>query len=195
MMVEHELDVRVLRKPDKHPRIFETYRALDQGESFVLVNNHDPVHLRDEFEAEYPGGFGWDYVESGPEVWRVRISKFTVSAPPRVLYDTSVDAEAADAAGAVWKLQVRERDLDANIVRLPPEGLIDAHDGPDLDVLIHVVGGSGRLRTELGSLPLQAGAVVWLPRRSRREFTAGADGLSYLSVHQRKPALSIAARD
>jgi hypothetical protein len=41
-MAANELDVRQLRKPDKHPTIFATYAALPVGESFVLVNNHDP---------------------------------------------------------------------------------------------------------------------------------------------------------
>ena len=48
------LDVRELRKPDKHPRVFEQFASLDVGESFVLVNNHDPGHLREEFERDHP---------------------------------------------------------------------------------------------------------------------------------------------
>jgi uncharacterized protein (DUF2249 family) len=38
-MVDNELDVRPLRKPDKHPTIFTTYARLSVGESFVLVND------------------------------------------------------------------------------------------------------------------------------------------------------------
>ena len=59
------LDVRPLRKPDKHPTIFGVYDGLGCGESFVLVNNHDPVHLHDEFEIEHAGGYGWEYLERG----------------------------------------------------------------------------------------------------------------------------------
>ncbi|OSC27406.1 hypothetical protein B8W69_14630 [Mycobacterium vulneris] len=54
-MAANGLDVRQLREPDKHPTIFTTYAALQVGESFVLVNNHYPKHLHDEFEADYPG--------------------------------------------------------------------------------------------------------------------------------------------
>jgi uncharacterized protein (DUF2249 family) len=53
-MPSQELDVRPLRKPDEHPEIFRAFEALTVGESFVLVNNHDPRHLREEFEADYP---------------------------------------------------------------------------------------------------------------------------------------------
>ena len=55
--------------------IFTTYQALRPGAGFVLVNDHDPVPLRYQFEAEYPGEFTWDYLETGPGAWRVRIGR------------------------------------------------------------------------------------------------------------------------
>ena len=188
---DEELDVRTLRKPDKHPKIFAAYDALEVGESFVLVNDHDPKHLRGEFETEYPGGYGWEYLQRQPREWRIRISKLASTALPRVLGDTTVlgSAGEADAAGVVWKLQSQQRDLDSNIIALVSDGEIQAHTGPDLDVLIHVVGGSGTLTTELHSLSLVPGSLIWLPRRSRRQFTAGPGGLRYLTVHQRRQAL------
>jgi uncharacterized protein (DUF2249 family)/quercetin dioxygenase-like cupin family protein len=188
-MADNELDVRALRKPDKHPTIFATYAALAVGESFVLVNNHDPKHLRDEFDADLPGSYGWEYVERGPQVWRIRISKLTSTPLPRILANTTELTADADASGAVWKLQARERDLDSNVIALPAGGTIDSHAGPDLDVLIHVLSGGGRLTTETGTIDLSAGALLWLPRRSRRQFAAGPDGLRYLTVHQRRQAL------
>jgi uncharacterized protein (DUF2249 family)/quercetin dioxygenase-like cupin family protein len=191
-MTMDQLDVRPLRKPDKHPTIFAAYDALEVGSSFVLVNNHDPVHLRDEFEIEHPGGFGWSYLESGPGVWRIQVSKLASTPLPRVLCNTALQAsEDLGAAGAAWSLQMRERDLDSNVIRLPPDGTIDAHTGPDVDVLVHVISGSGLLGTERGDVVLEAAALVWLPRRSLRQFTAGPEGLSYLTVHQRRQALTI----
>jgi uncharacterized protein (DUF2249 family) len=41
----------------------------------VLVNDHDPRPLRYQFEAEHAGRYSWDYLEAGPEVWRVRIGR------------------------------------------------------------------------------------------------------------------------
>jgi uncharacterized protein (DUF2249 family)/quercetin dioxygenase-like cupin family protein len=187
--LDAELDVRALRKPDKHPTIFATYATLAVGESFVLVNNHDPKHLRDEFDADLPGSYGWEYVERGPQVWRIRISKLTSTPLPRILANTTELTTGADATGAVWKLQARERDLDSNVIALPAGGTIDSHAGPDLDVLIHVLSGGGRLTTEAGKIDLSPGALLWLPRRSRRQFAAGPDGLRYLTVHQRRQAL------
>jgi uncharacterized protein (DUF2249 family)/quercetin dioxygenase-like cupin family protein len=190
------LDVRGLRKPDKHPTIFGLYNGLGCGECFVLVNNHDPVHLHDEFEIEHAGSYGWEYLESGTPEWRIRITKLASSPLPRVLCNTATVTEIAPSkSGAAWKLQMRGRDLDSNIIRLPAAGTIEAHTGPDLDVLVHVLAGSGELTTELDALALEAGALLWLPRRSRRQFTAGPFGLSYLTVHQRRQALTLTATE
>ncbi|MGH3532912.1 MAG: DUF2249 domain-containing protein [Mycobacterium sp.] len=190
-MAGNELDVRQLRKPDKHPTIFATYAGLSVGESFVLVNNHDPKHLHDEFEADHAGSYGWEYVEKGPAVWRIRITKQTATPLPRILTNTSDGATEADLTGAVWKLEVRDRDLDSNVIALAPGGGIDAHAGADVDVLIHVLSGSGRLRTEHGVIDLVPGALLWLPKRSRRQFSAGPDGLRYLTVHQKREILPL----
>jgi len=187
-----ELDVRGMRKPEKHPTIFATYAALPVGAAFVLVNDHDPQHLREEFEADHAGGYSWEYLNREMRDWRIQITKLAGTSLPRVLADTTTitaDTAAADVTGAVWKLQARERDLDANIIALPPGQSIDAHTGPDLDVLIHVLAGSGRLTTERGTIDLTPGVLLWMPRRSRRQFTAGGEGLRYLTVHQRRQAL------
>jgi uncharacterized protein (DUF2249 family) len=74
------VDVREIPHGRRHPGIFGVYARLAPGESFVLVNNHDPKPLRREFQATYPGRFGWDYLEAGPERWRVRIGRLPVDA-------------------------------------------------------------------------------------------------------------------
>ena len=85
----HEVDVRTLRKPEKHPTIFAAFDALGVGESFELVNNHNPLHLRDEFETDHPDAYSWEYVDEGPEVWRIRIGK-TVETQPRRADDSDL---------------------------------------------------------------------------------------------------------
>jgi len=74
-MADRELDVRNEIPMRRHELIFENYHGLGAGEAFVLVNDHDPKPLYYQFDAEYPGKFTWDYIEEGPEVWKVRISK------------------------------------------------------------------------------------------------------------------------
>lgn len=70
-----ELDVRELPPAVRHTEIFAAFHGLGTGTSFVLVNDHDPKPLRYQFEAEYAGEFRWEYVEAGPQVWRVRIGR------------------------------------------------------------------------------------------------------------------------
>ena len=69
------VDVRELPPPRRHPVIFEAFERLAPGQGFVLVNDHDPRPLYYQFAAEMPGRFTWDYLETGPDVWRVRIGK------------------------------------------------------------------------------------------------------------------------
>ena len=72
---DHELDVRNEPPATRHELIFQTYAATPLGEAFVLVNDHDPKPLYYQFEAEETGKFDWNYLESGPKVWRVRIGR------------------------------------------------------------------------------------------------------------------------
>jgi uncharacterized protein (DUF2249 family) len=69
------LDVRSEPPARRHELIFDTYRDLQPGTAFVLVNDHDPKPLRYQFEAEHAGAFTWEYLEQGPEAWRVRIGR------------------------------------------------------------------------------------------------------------------------
>lgn len=72
------LDVRTIAPRERHPLIFTTFDALESGEAFLLVNDHDPKPLYYQFSAERQGQFSWEYLEQGPETWRVRVGK---SAP------------------------------------------------------------------------------------------------------------------
>jgi len=192
-MTTDVIDVRQVPKPQRHPLIFARFSGLAIGEAFVLVNSHDPRHLRAEFERDLPGSFTWEYLEKGPSAWRVRIVKCSATAVPSVLCNMYAVGRDEPAAGSLWKLEMGERQLDATIIRMRAEDRIAAHLGPDLDVLMFVVAGAGELITSIGSTSLQPGDLVWLPRGSERSFRAGSPGLSYLTVHPRRPALQIGA--
>ena len=69
------LDVRPISPKDKHPTIFETFDDLAPGDHFVIVNDHDPKPLYYQFQAERPGEMEWEYLEEGPDLWRVRLTK------------------------------------------------------------------------------------------------------------------------
>ena len=70
-----QLDVRTQPPARRHELIFDTYDKLAPGEGFVLINDHDPKPLYYQLAAEHPDQFSWDYLEEGPEAWRVRIGR------------------------------------------------------------------------------------------------------------------------
>lgn len=103
-------------------------------------------------------------------------------------------AAVDDRAGALWRLAESGRQLDANLIRLPPDRRVDTHTEPDLDVLLVVVAGGGALHGGGRTIGLAEGALAWLPRGSTRSLAAGPGGLCYLTVHRRRPGMQIRSR-
>jgi len=81
------IDVRTIAPRDRHPLILSTFNSLAAGQAMELVNDHDPRPLYYQFNAQMPGQFSWEYLEQGPEVFRVAITR-------------TQDAPAADSAGS-----------------------------------------------------------------------------------------------
>jgi len=69
------LDVRTEPPARRHALIFDAFDHLAAGAGFELVNDHDPKPLYYQLQAEHTGTLRWDYLEQGPEVWRVRIGR------------------------------------------------------------------------------------------------------------------------
>jgi uncharacterized protein (DUF2249 family) len=78
------LDLRELPCPQRHMTIFQEWRDLEEGKALLLINDHDPIPLFEEFEGRFPGLFDWVNLEAGPEIWRIRISKKGQSSPSGV---------------------------------------------------------------------------------------------------------------
>jgi uncharacterized protein (DUF2249 family) len=82
-VASHEVDIRLLGDcVDRKARVLSTFDALGDGESVVVINDHLPRGLLAHFEQLRPGLFEWVMLESGPEVFRARITK-TVGGPAR----------------------------------------------------------------------------------------------------------------
>jgi regulator of cell morphogenesis and NO signaling len=75
MEILKTLNVTALEPRQKHPAIFEIYDQLQLGEAFVIDNDHDPKPLYYQLLAERGPVFGWEYLENGPTLWKVKISK------------------------------------------------------------------------------------------------------------------------
>ncbi|MBL8164035.1 MAG: DUF2249 domain-containing protein [Anaerolineae bacterium] len=70
-----QLDVRTIPPRDRHPMIFNLFDSLQPGEAFELVNDHAPTPLYYQFLHERTDQFTWEYLEKGPDTWRVRITR------------------------------------------------------------------------------------------------------------------------
>jgi uncharacterized protein (DUF2249 family) len=70
-----EIDVRPLPPGVRHERVFKAFDALAPGGAFVLVSDHDPRPLLYTFQAERPGAFDWNVLETGPACFRVEIAR------------------------------------------------------------------------------------------------------------------------
>lgn len=75
-------DVREISCREKHALIFKRWTDLPVGGYFVLVNDHDPVPLYYQFDAQFAGAFSWDYLEQGPEVFQVKITRLAETITP-----------------------------------------------------------------------------------------------------------------
>ncbi|MFQ5428275.1 MAG: DUF2249 domain-containing protein [Thermodesulfobacteriota bacterium] len=85
--MESILDVRPLVPKERHAGIFNTFKELAPGDSFILVNDHDPRPLLYQFQSEHRGEFEWWPLERGPEAWRVMIVKRQTKAVERDVTD------------------------------------------------------------------------------------------------------------
>jgi uncharacterized protein (DUF2249 family) len=67
-----ELDARVVPHKIRHATVFGALAAVQPGGGLVLVAPHDPLPLLQQIEGRSPGVFSVDYLERGPEAWRLR---------------------------------------------------------------------------------------------------------------------------
>ncbi|MBS1486628.1 MAG: iron-sulfur cluster repair di-iron protein [Bacteroidetes bacterium] len=72
---ENILNVTLLAPRMKHPTIFDRFDQLSDGETLTILNDHDPKPLYYQLLGERGNIFTWEYVEKGPENWRIKISK------------------------------------------------------------------------------------------------------------------------
>ncbi|GMV77458.1 MAG: hypothetical protein AMXMBFR79_05930 [Chitinophagaceae bacterium] len=76
---ENILNVTLLEPRVKHPTIFAKFDELNEGETLIIHNDHDPKPLYYQLLGQRGNIFTWDYLESGPEWWKIKISKRILS--------------------------------------------------------------------------------------------------------------------
>lgn len=109
-------DVRVIPCRVKHAQIFQRWSELPVGQHFVLINDHDPVPLWYQFNAQFAGAFEWEYLLRGPDEFQVKITKLAAISVPAPTPDVSAPATTASVKGDLHELDARGLE--------PPEPLI-----------------------------------------------------------------------
>lgn len=70
-----ELDARVVPHAIRHATIFGALDAVRPGGGLVLVAPHDPLPMLAQLEQREPGAFAVEYLERGPEAWRLQLTR------------------------------------------------------------------------------------------------------------------------
>ena len=66
-----ELDARLVPHAIRHATIFGALDSVASGTGMVLVAPHDPLPLLAQIEDRSPGAFEVNYLERGPDAWRL----------------------------------------------------------------------------------------------------------------------------
>jgi len=70
-----ELDARLIPPAVRHAAIFGALSGVRAGGSMVLIAPHAPVPLLEQLDAAEPGVWTTSMSQSGPEEWRVRLTR------------------------------------------------------------------------------------------------------------------------
>lgn len=76
------LDLRQTPRERRHSTVFYAFDTLGTGESFLLVNDHDPQPLHAQMEQLRPGELAWEYEVQGPHEFRIKVSRIAPSSVP-----------------------------------------------------------------------------------------------------------------
>ncbi|MGN6396717.1 MAG: iron-sulfur cluster repair di-iron protein [Mucilaginibacter sp.] len=97
--LEHRiLNVTLIEPRLKHPTIFAHFDALEEGQDFTILNDHDPKPVYYQLLGERGNIFDWAYLEQGPEWWKVNIKK-------------KVAAESSETLGQIAVKDLRKAEI------------------------------------------------------------------------------------
>jgi len=76
--VVHNMDIRPYPPAERHEMFYKAFADIKPSEAFEFINDHDPKPLYYQMEAESKEPFKWEYLEQGPDSWKVRVIKTKV---------------------------------------------------------------------------------------------------------------------
>lgn len=103
-----EHDVRVLVPIERHKLLIQMFADLPVDESFIFINDHDPIPLFYEFRSIYGDVVGWEYLNKGGREWKVKVTR-TEASVGRAFTDISTLLDLRKADPKEWKQIVFHR--------------------------------------------------------------------------------------
>lgn len=106
---------------------------------------------------------------------------------PPIIIDPRALLLGATHEGPIWSLNSEQ--LNINLLRFGTGEGIPPHANNEVDVLLVIVEGEGMLMLGDEEHQVHAGAVVLIPRGTRRAIRCMSSTLAYLSCHRRRGGL------
>lgn len=74
---QHEvlLDLRDIPADQRRATVFACFSRMQPGQRLVLTHHHHSTLLHYLLLAEAPRAFTWEYLQQGPALWRILISR------------------------------------------------------------------------------------------------------------------------
>ena len=103
-----ELDVRVLVPIKRHELLLKLFKELPAGETFIFINDHDPIPLYYEFKSVYGDVVGWEYLNRGGREWKVKVTR-TEASEGRTFKDIATLLDLGKIDSKNWRQVVFHR--------------------------------------------------------------------------------------
>lgn len=74
--VKATIDISSIPPEQRNPiAIFDAFDSLKRGESLLIIHDQDPQSVHYRLTGARAGQFDWDYLQEGPRIWRVLITR------------------------------------------------------------------------------------------------------------------------
>ncbi len=172
------IDVRSLPPPRRHSLIFKTFDEMRPGETLLVVNDHEPIHLLQFMKHERKDFDPTSYTafERSPGEWvgAFRKREGPPSGGPEILF-TSFDKERVWGDKSFSPVPVYSCERYRVILTYFKAGQFIPLHSPSTDLVLLVHSGEGELVAGSKRFKLSVGDVAVIPGGERRGIRAATD--------------------
>lgn len=169
------IDVRTLPPPQRHSLIFKAFDEMEPGETLLVVNDHEPLHLlqfmkheRRDFDPASYSAF-----ERKPREWvgSFKKTRLAPSHTPRIVF-TSFEKERVLGEDSFSPVPIYSNERYRVILTYFRAGQFIPVHSPTTDLVLLVHSGRGELVAGSQRFELKVGDVAVIPGGERRGIRA-----------------------